>query len=282
MTNRIENLQISREDFLSLIQDITSIKDVFRKLFNTNTHAIVEVTRLDVKYNINIKQIIDANRIRLHIGKTGHRNKPYGYWTCELCGEIFRSKGLLYKHYHQVHPERVKRKSWCKGLTKDINSSLMKASNTIKNKYMNCEIKPPMLGRHMSDESKKKISQFQRNAIYKRVCKKTSPYVKKDGTVVKLDSSYEIKLANILDELNIEWDRPEPIEWFDKDGGKHHYFPDFRLIDYDLYLDPKNEYCFVVQKEKIEYVTQHYPNVIFMHKEQISKEFILQLISNSR
>lgn len=62
-----------------------------------------------------------------------------------------------------------------------------------------------------------------------------------------MDSSYEVKLANILDELNIQWDRPEPVEWYDVSGGKHHYFSDFRLIDYDLYLDPKNEYCFKVQ-----------------------------------
>ena len=78
------------------------------------------------------------------------------------------------------------------------------------------------------------------------VSKRTEPYVCKDGTIVNLDSSYERKLAKLFDDNNIRWIRPKPLDWYSTDGIKHHYFPDFYLVDYDVYLDPKNEYCFKV------------------------------------
>ena len=126
------------------------------------------------------------------------------------------------------------------------------------------------------------MSDFHSHATYQRVCKKTQPYKKKDGTIVNLDSSWEIKLAGILEDLDIRWIRPKPMEWYDKSGKLHHYFSDFFLEDYNLYLDPKNDYCFVAQAEKIEYVQTHYDNVVFMHKDQISKEFVVKLLNERR
>lgn len=79
-----------------------------------------------------------------------------------------------------------------------------------------------------------------------RSTKRTEPYICKDGSIINLDSSYERIVAKILDDNDIKWIRPKSIDWYSKDGKKHHYFPDFYLIDYDLYLDPKNDYCFIV------------------------------------
>jgi hypothetical protein len=110
------------------------------------------------------------------------------------------------------------------------------------------------------------------------VCKRTEPYFKKNGTVVNLDSSYERIIAKILDEHNIKWIRPEPLDWYSKDGVKHHYFPDFYLTDYDIYLDPKNDYCFKVQAEKISYIKEHYNNCIFMTKDQLTWNFIQTIL----
>ena len=55
MTNRIEKLQFSRDEFLFFIKDITSVKDVFRKLFNTNSLAQIEILRINDRYNIDLK-----------------------------------------------------------------------------------------------------------------------------------------------------------------------------------------------------------------------------------
>lgn len=96
--------------------------------------------------------------------------------------------------------------------------------------------------------------------------------------MVLVDSSYEIKLAKILDENNIEWIRPEPIQWIDTKGKVHFYFSDSYLVKYDIYLDPKNDYCFVQQSEKISYFTENYKNVFFLKKDQITMEYVKTLI----
>ena len=115
---------------------------------------------------------------------------------------------------------------------------------------------------------------------HQRICKKTLPYVCIDGSIVNLDSSYERILAKILDDNNIKWIRPKPIVWYSDDCKKHHYFPDFYLPDFNVYLDPKNEYCFKVQAKKIKYITDHYSNVFFLHKNNLNIEFIMSLCQN--
>lgn len=50
-----------------------------------------------------------------------------------------------------------------------------------------------------------------------------------------LDSMWELILANSLDKNNIKWLRP--MRFIFKDG--HSYTPDFYLIDYNIFIDPK-------------------------------------------
>jgi hypothetical protein len=71
---------------------------------------------------------------------------------------------------------------------------------------------------------------------------------------VILESSYELKVAKELDNNGILWERPKRFHWIDNFGIKHHYTPDFYLLDYDLYLDPKNDYLIKKDKDKIERV----------------------------
>lgn len=68
---------------------------------------------------------------------------------------------------------------------------------------------------------------------------------------VWLDSSWEVEVAELLDELEIEWVRPEPISWINSENEKKLYYPDFYLTNYDLYLDPKNQYCMDIHEEKM-------------------------------
>lgn len=76
------------------------------------------------------------------------------------------------------------------------------------------------------------------------------------GKDVKLQSSWEVKVAEKLDELNIQWVRPEPIDWIDSTGKNRLYFPDFYLPDRDLYLDPKNARVLAKDREKMEAVSK--------------------------
>ena len=53
-----------------------------------------------------------------------------------------------------------------------------------------------------------------------------------------LQSTYESRLATILDELNIKWIRPTFLR-YNIDGKSKRYWPDFLLVDVNIYLDPK-------------------------------------------
>lgn len=44
------------------------------------------------------------------------------------------------------------------------------------------------------------------------------------------------------------------IKWVDKNQKERRYYPDFYLIDFDVYLDPKNPYVMDRDKEKLEIV----------------------------
>ena len=44
------------------------------------------------------------------------------------------------------------------------------------------------------------------------------------------------------DENNIIWIKPKAIKYLDINGKQHNYIPDFYLPQYDVYLDPKNDY----------------------------------------
>lgn len=67
-----------------------------------------------------------------------------------------------------------------------------------------------------------------------------------------LESSWEVKVAEKLDQLKIKWIRPKPLKWVDNNKTRY-YFPDFYLPDYNLYLDPKNPYCMDKDIKKMKY-----------------------------
>lgn len=92
---------------------------------------------------------------------------------------------------------------------------------------------------------------------------------------ITLDSSWELELAKRLDDLNIKWNRPDPLKWKDSNSLEHNYFPDFYLIDYNLYLDPKNPGAYKVQKEKIDILMNTYNNIVILRSLDECKSFNL-------
>lgn len=115
-----------------------------------------------------------------------------------------------------------------------------------------------------SEKTKELLREKALKSRHRRILKSTRKYLKKDGSEVLLDSSWEEALAIRLDNLNIEWIRPDPIQWEDKNGTMHNYFPDFYLTDYDLYLDPKNDIVYNISQEKIEGLRKILPNLIII------------------
>lgn len=99
----------------------------------------------------------------------------------------------------------------------------------------------PMLGKNHSEQSKqnmrvphhmtKESSDSIRRAVMERnPFGKHIKYEAKNGNVINLDSSYELRIAVRLDELNYDWERNKTkvrIQWFDENNDEHYYYPDF-------------------------------------------------------
>ena len=75
----------------------------------------------------------------------------------------------------------------------------------------------------------------------KKLWSKQSKYECKDGSLVLMDSTWEVAMAERLDHLKIEWERREDIKlpYFSKSGRKRNYIPDFYLPEYDTYIEVK-------------------------------------------
>jgi hypothetical protein len=93
------------------------------------------------------------------------------------------------------------------------------------------------------------------------------------GNKICLQSSYEKRVAEILDDLKIKWTRPSFLRYDDKK-----YFPDFLLVEKGIYLDPKNNFLAKKDEEKIKKVCeQNNVRVIVLQEKEINYDFILNL-----
>lgn len=107
--------------------------------------------------------------------------------------------------------------------------------------------------------------------------------------LIKLESTYEHQVAKSLDENSVKWEKPiKKFRYIDVLGKKHTYIPDFYLPEYDVYLDPKNDYLInrinpklgYKDIDKIKWVCeQNNIKVIVLNSEQLSWNIISNLIS---
>ena len=75
----------------------------------------------------------------------------------------------------------------------------------------------------------------------KKLWSKQSEYTRRDGSIVLMDSTWEVMMATRLDELEIIWERDPNIklEYRTRGGRKRNYIPDFYLPEFDLYIEVK-------------------------------------------
>ena len=123
-----------------------------------------------------------------------------------------------------------------------------------------------------------KIAASITNRSYVNGKKKFEKYFCKEiNDWLNLESSWEVNLAEWLDEKSIRWIRPKFIKWLDFEGVTRRYFPDFFLIEYDVYIDPKNPYCMVIQKTKMDTIVKDGVPIIYGDL-QVVKDKIEDLI----
>ena len=152
------------------------------------------------------------------------------------------------------------RTAWNKGLTKDTSESLVKLSNTHKRLGLGGWSKKA------SSNGGKAGGGYIENAGRSKKFKVVDSF----GKETTLQSSYELKCYEILTELKINWIRPKALKY---DG--RNYFADFYLTDFDIYLDPKNDYKAKLDADKIEKVKeQNNVSVFILLKEHLTLDYI--------
>lgn len=99
------------------------------------------------------------------------------------------------------------------------------------------------------------------------------------GQLFTAESSFEVRVANILNNLNIHWIRPSYVWYQDSENKRRRYYPDFFLSDHNLYLDPKNDYLIATDSDKIRRASEaNNITIVILSESQITEEFVKNLL----
>ena len=201
---------------------------------------------------------------------------------CKYCKQSFdvlsKPKGFMANHTRWCD-SNPKRSEYISSLSKNRDNNnpkiIQKRKEGLKRAHADGKFdyskRDFFKGNKHTEETKKKISEKGRLSPHRRLRRNIIEY---NG--IKLDSSWELILAKRLDELKIKWIRPEPLQWFDEEGKLHHYFPDFYLEDYDIFLDPKNPHAIKVQQNKLTLLLKQYNNIIIINSVESCENFNLK------
>ena len=174
-------------------------------------------------------------------------------------------------------PGNIGRTAWNKGLSKDTDSRV--AKNAIAVKASAKEIgrcKDPekeLLRRQKLSIAAKKsgFGGYRENAGRSKKFRVVDSF----GKETTLQSTFELRCSEILNSMRINWVRPKALKY---DG--RNYFADFYLPDYDLWLDPKNNYKALLDAEKIrKVIEQNNVKLFILLEHQLTTEFIKGLCS---
>lgn len=189
-------------------------------------------------------------------------------YICQFCNKEYNKNSSLLNHSHRcsLNPNRAiqngrKGKApWNKGKT-GLQTAWNKGMTGLK-------------GTPHSEETKKRLSEVAKEKGLGGHTSKTRIYFKKNsGEEIYLQSSYEVKFAELLEEMNIVWERPDPLSWIDSNGISHKYYPDFKIGK--KYFDTKNDYLALKDADKINRVSkQNNVTVEIVTYSNITKEYI--------
>lgn len=181
-------------------------------------------------------------------------NKETNKYVCPECGKEFLKYGIN-THFWRNHTEEGKKfnplknyikgskHGWNKGLTKETDERVRKQGETYRKNFENGTI--VIKGHPHSDETRKKLSEITKQRYLNGWDSKAGrapkyKYTKKDGRVVSLDGSWELKVAEYFDNIGIEWERnTKRFPYINLKGNDATYCPDFYLPSKDLYIEVK-------------------------------------------
>lgn len=203
---------------------------------------------------------------------------------CKYCGSLRKSKKSLVQHElkcpsndQRVYKNGMSGKTaWNKGLTKEDNP-ILKRSAATRQKISEAGGTPHT--KEFKEAQSKRAKERGLGGVTQ------SRWIQYKGKT--LGSSYELAVAKSLDKHDIVWDTCSRFAYVDPTGKQRTYTPDFYLEEYDVYLDPKND--FLIEQinpalgfndvEKIQLVEeQNGIRVIILNKSQLDWDTIYQLL----
>lgn len=169
------------------------------------------------------------------------------------------------------------RQAWNKGLTKQSHPSVNKQAETLIQMYQTGQLIVKGY-RAWTPEQCRENAKLHKTGGYREKAGRSKKFKVADsfGKMVCLQSSYELLCSQILDKLQIKWIRPSYLRY-----GEKKYYPDFYLVDYEIYLDPKNDYLIKKDKPKIESASlENKVKIYMLSQEQITESYIQKLINS--
>jgi hypothetical protein len=178
------------------------------------------------------------------------RDRRMPPWVCSKCN--FDIKTSREKHQASCDgrgPRRKKPKNpdghkWALGLTKETDDRIAKNALALKESYASGKTVKRYL--KATDETKEKMRQGMLNRYasgWESKCGRTKKidYESPVAGLVKLDGSWELKVAQYLDNIGVKWERNKKRfpYWNLIKGKESTYCPDFYVEDWGAYIEVK-------------------------------------------
>lgn len=203
---------------------------------------------------------------------------------CQFCLNEFSNANSFRNHVRccpknpdrDYHNGMTGKPGWAKGLTKDNDSRVEKISDTLKFRYKH-DLEPKgCCSKEYLESDKAQVARIKGGGYRERAGRSKKFKVEDSfGKLVCLQSSFEFRCSIILNSMGIRWNRPKALYY-----GDRRYFADFYLVDFDIYLDPKNDYKARLDEEKIRLVREENNISLFVLLEhQINEDYITHLLA---
>lgn len=241
-----------------------------------------------------------------------YEKKRFGVYTkCRGCQiEIYRHPSQIKTNQHFFCTQKCyfsTQGTWIKGKTKETDERVKKQGESIsrylkahpikrkqrKVTYIEFECKQcKIISQKRPYEEKKYCSsecwKEYRKDFYSKLATKTNnkfsrntkkrckwfEHTRPDGTIINLQGSFELKLAQILDEEKISYiPKYKSFQFVNPiTSNTTRYTPDFYIPSYDLYIETKG-YWWEEEKKRFEAFKKTYPEIrieVLMEKELFS------------
>lgn len=194
---------------------------------------------------------------------------------CEICGKEYSTKGIgthIWRNHgngKDFNPNNGyktgQRDAWNKGKTAVTDDRIAKQGNTLSKRYSKGELKPSGWCSSIYHKTDKhKASSARGGGFKKNAGRGSKTYVNNiNGQRFLLRSSFEVKVAQWLNNNNILWYQPKYIDYV-LDGKKRKYFPDFYVESKDVYIETKNDYLLSIQMDKMHEIRKLVNNLLIL------------------